>query len=57
MKKLKHRTKEITSLSTLISFVEEKCQAGRFLFRGQRKDEPLLPKIARTEEIVWGSNF
>lgn len=38
---------EINSLSTLIKYVEDKCQRGFFLFRGQREDKDLLPKIAR----------
>jgi hypothetical protein len=38
----------ITSVSQLMEFIEANCKTGRHLFRGQRRDEPLLPKIART---------
>lgn len=57
MNRPKDKQKPITSLSTLINFVEEKCQAGRFLFRGQREDKPLLPKIARDGRNSMGGQL
>ncbi len=39
---------EISSLSDYTDFVATECQGGGFhLFRGQREDWPLLPKLAR----------
>ncbi len=37
----------IGNVSELIAYVEKNCDTGRYLFRGQPRDEPLLPKIAR----------
>jgi hypothetical protein len=51
------KDKPITSLSTLINFVEEECQGGQFLFRGQREDRPLLPKIARDGRNTMGEQL
>jgi len=41
------RTLRIESLSEYIRFVETDCTEPYVLFRGQRKDTDLLPKIAR----------
>jgi len=41
------RTLPIESLSEYIHFVETDCREPYVLFRGQRKDTDLLPKIAR----------
>ena len=37
----------ISSVSGYVKHVEDNCSDGRFLFRGQPVDKPLLPKIAR----------
>lgn len=57
MKKSIDKPKPIMSLSTLINFVLEKCQDGRYLFRGQREDKPLLPKIARDGRNSMGEQL
>jgi hypothetical protein len=41
------KTIEILSLSSYISYVEKNCDTDDILFRGQRDDKPLIPKIAR----------
>jgi hypothetical protein len=41
------KTKEIVSLSDYIDYVEKECQKDYILFRGQRADYPLAPKITR----------
>jgi hypothetical protein len=41
--------KLITSVSQFMEFVEKNCASGLHLFRGQRRDDPLLPKIARMQ--------
>lgn len=38
---------QISSLSEFVRFVEENCANEHVLFRGQRQDRPLLPRIAR----------
>jgi hypothetical protein len=38
---------EITSLSQFVQFVEDNCTHENVLFRGQREDKRLLPRIAR----------
>ena len=40
---------DITSLTTFVDFVERTCEHEDMLFRGQPVDEPLLPKIGRSE--------
>ena len=41
-------SQEINTLSDFIGFVKTNCpETGTFLFRGQREDHPLSPKIAR----------
>lgn len=37
----------IHAVSELVQYVQKNCRSGRYLFRGQPGDEPLLPKIAR----------
>jgi hypothetical protein len=41
------KKEEIKSFSHFTSYVEENCRQELVLFRGQRRDKPLLPKIAR----------
>jgi len=38
---------EITSLSQFVAFIEQNCTQVHVLFRGQRSNWPLLPRIAR----------
>jgi FRG domain len=45
MEKLKKKT--INAFSDFVQFVETNCTDDTVLFRGQREDKPLLPKIAR----------
>lgn len=40
-------TKTIRSFSAYVKYVETNCVSETVLFRGQREDKPLLPKIAR----------
>jgi hypothetical protein len=37
----------ITSVSLLLDYVGNRCTTGLYLFKGQRYDKPLLPKIGR----------
>ena len=37
----------IASFSGYISFIEKYCKGDNILFRGQREDKPLIPKIGR----------
>jgi hypothetical protein len=37
----------IEDITDFTSFVEDKCDAEHVLFRGQRTDEPLMPRIGR----------
>jgi len=39
--------KTINSFTDFIKFIEKECEDDNTLFRGQREDLPLLPKIAR----------
>ena len=39
--------KQITTLASMVEYVEENCGPDYILFRGQPNDEPLLPKVAR----------
>lgn len=41
------RQTQIDHLRDFVIYVEENCQEDLVLFRGQREDEPLLPRIAR----------
>lgn len=41
------KSKVIKTLSEFIKYIEEICKEEDILFRGQKKDWPLLPKIAR----------
>lgn len=48
VKIVKKTTKvSISSLSAFVAHVEKHCSGETVLFRGQREDKPLLPKIAR----------
>jgi len=38
---------EIRSVARLIEYVERRCKHETYLFRGQREDKPLVPKIGR----------
>lgn len=42
---MKHTT--IKALSEFMKFIEANCQHDDFLYRGQREEWPLLPKLAR----------
>ena len=46
-KKATAPTKRITSVTEYIRHLEEHCDADDLLFRGQREDLPLIPRIAR----------
>lgn len=47
---INHESTSITSLSAYVHFLQENCLASSLtLFRGQSKDDPLSPKIARLD--------
>lgn len=37
----------IKRVSQLLRYIEDNCGSGLYLFRGQPKDEPLIPKVGR----------
>lgn len=42
---------EASSLRDIIEYLEKECEGDLILFRGQRRDKPLLPKIARLKHV------
>jgi hypothetical protein len=50
------KTETIESFVDYISFVEAQCKGEDILFRGQQRDWPLLPKVARIK-LKEGTNL
>lgn len=47
-------TVEVRSIEDFLGWVNEHCTTGAWLFRGQRVDKPLLPKIYRESPLRRG---
>lgn len=46
----------ISSISEYVDFIEEACsKKGRYLFRGQREGDQLLPKLLRDDVLITKS--
>ncbi|MBA7666017.1 hypothetical protein ES703_74092 [subsurface metagenome] len=41
------KTEKIESFAGYVSFLEKNCKKEDILFRGQQRENPLLPKLAR----------